>query len=684
MLLVVSILIYLLSVIPLIALFRIKQIPRYICVFFIILIAEIILTGNILGLLEQLNNRGMWLFVQGIILCLGWFVWFFGKRPSLFSFQINKLYWRELHKFQKFILITLGTVLFAGYCILIYLILVVPPNNNDSMLVHLVRVGYWLQHGSFKPWDSFIQRQVIYPFNAQIVLLWSILFHLTDQFAAFLQFFSVLFTSLGIYCIAREIGGNRFQSALSGLFYLSFPQVILQATTTQDDLVITCFLILGTYFFLRWYGQSYKDKNDLLLASISLMISIGIKPTAFYFFIGFVIFILILICFKKMKFKQFLQLGIGCFAAFFLLSSHSYINNLVYYHNPLGPPDFVQSESGVFTGNIVKKAFINSGRFLYQFISLDGLPTPMVQNIQNAKIDLAYKLPSLINTSMDFVKDTQKPFQLSTAPGINEDLSWFGPVSFLLLLPALIIGIIKLIKKKDLKILFLMLVPILMLIGIGVLRPGWDPYQGRYFNPGIALLMPLVIFIINPKIGQHIYILFIALLAIVITLSSVFLNESKPLITQMTIYKNFTSTSCDESLVKKVNCYISSKVPRLLLDREDILSLDNIQRMTYSSPGQYEILNQVEKEIPDNSRIGLVLQNGDWEYPFFGRHFEYQLVPIINHQYLQDETWLYQNQIEYIIIHQGEGQNSIVDPSYNLIDQSNDSQNNALWKIYNR
>lgn len=152
----------------------------------------------------------------------------------------------------------------------------------------------------------------------------------------------------------------------------------------------------------------------------------------------------------------------------------------------------------------------------------------------------------------------------------------------------------------------------------------------------------------------------------------------------MTIYKNFTSTSCDESLVKKVNCYISSKVPRLLLDREDILSLDNIQRMTYSSPGQYEILNQVEKEIPDNSRIGLVLQNGDWEYPFFGRHFEYQLVPIINHQYLQDETWLYQNQIEYIIIHQGEGQNSIVDPSYNLIDQSNDSQNNALWKIYNR
>jgi 4-amino-4-deoxy-L-arabinose transferase-like glycosyltransferase len=684
MLLVVSMIIYLMSVFPIIALFRIRQIPRYFCAFFIILIAEIILTGNILGVLEQLNNKGFWLFVQVIMLCISWIVWFSRKRPRLFSFQTQKLCWHELLTFQKFILIALGIVILTGYCILIYLILVVPPNNNDSMVVHLVRVGYWLQHGSFTPWDSFIQRQVIYPYNAQIVVLWSILFHLSDQFAAFLQFFSVLFTSLGIYCIAREIGGNRFQSALSGLFYLTFPQVILQATTTQDDLVITCFIVLGTYFFLRWYSKSFTNKNDLLLASISFMISIGIKPTAFYFFLGFIIFILILILFKTMRLKQLLQLGITCFVAFFILSSFSYINNLIHYHNPLGPPDFVHSESGVFVGNIFKKAAVNSGRFLYQFFSLDGLPAPIINNLQKAKISLAYKFPSVINTSMDFVKDSQKPFQLSTVPGINEDSSWFGPVSFLIILPGFIIGIKKSIRKNDLKILFLQIIPILMLIGIAVLRPGWDPYQGRYFNPGIALLMPLVIYLIIPKIRQRIYILLITLIAVVITISSVLFNESKPLITQLTIYKNFTSTACDENLIRKVNCYISSKLPRLLLDREDILSLNDLERMTYSSPGQYEMLSQVEKEIPENSRIGLILQNGDWEYPFFGRHFEYQLVPIINHLYLQDESWLSQNQIDYILVHQEEGQILFINPSYTVIDQTNDTQNNTIWKIYKR
>jgi hypothetical protein len=680
----ISLVFYALSVIPLISLFQIKQLPRYLCAFFITYIAEIILTGNILGLFHQLNNKGLWISLQVFLMVVGWGLWLYFKRPGLFPPRFHKINIHDLPILQKITLIVLGISVIIGYGILVYLILVVPPNNNDSMLVHLVRVGYWLDHGSFTPWDSLIVRQVIYPYNAQIVILWTILFHGTDLFAGFLQYFSVLFTALGIYCIGREIGGNRFQAIIPAFFYLTFPQVIFQATTTQDDLAITCFLILGSYFFLRWYGKEYTGKGDLFYAAISLMIAVGIKPTAFYYFIGFAVFIIVLICFKKMLWKHFFQLAICCFMAFMVLSSYAYINNSVYYHNPLGPSDFVKSESGAFDGNVLTKAEVNSGRFLYQFFSLDGLPIPLARSLQELKAALASKIPSFFNSTSEFVKDPEKTFNPSVMPGTNEDLSWFGPASFLLLIPAFLLGVIKAIKKKDLRIVFLLVVPVFLFLGISNLRPGWDPYQGRYFNPGIAITMPLIIFLLDPKIGKQIYIFAVSIIAIMIAFSSFFLNESKPLITQTTIYRNLSSTSCDESLLKKINCYLSSKLPGLLLDRESILSLNPLQRETYSSPGQYPIISTFSNEIPKNSRIALSLLTGDWEYPFFGRNFEYQLFPVVKKQLLNDKLWLEQNQIDYIIIHADQDQPTMIDPDFVLQDKIFDSQSDNYWEIYRK
>ncbi|MCX6055481.1 MAG: hypothetical protein NTZ74_11325 [Chloroflexi bacterium] len=51
------------------------------------------------------------------------------------------------------------------------------------------------------------------------------------------------------------------------------------------------------------------------------------------------------------------------------------------------------------------------------------------------------KLPAIINPTAEYLKDPGKPFSLSGLLGINEDYSWFGPVSFLLLIPAFIVGI---------------------------------------------------------------------------------------------------------------------------------------------------------------------------------------------------------------------------------------------------
>jgi 4-amino-4-deoxy-L-arabinose transferase-like glycosyltransferase len=686
MVLLISAILYILTAIPVLSLLRIKQLPRYVCAFFIVFFAEIILTGNMLGLLQQLDNKGLWFGIQTTILLIAWGAWFLGKHPVLFSFQVERPDWHSLRVIQKISLILLGIAVFAGYCTLVYLILAVPPNNNDSMVVHLVRVGYWLQHGSFTPWNSIIERQVIYPYNAQIIVLWTILLHGTDLFAAFLQFFSVLFTGLGIYCIGREIGGNRFQSALAALFYLTFPQVLLQATTTQDDLVVTCFLILGSYFFLRWYGHNYADKNDFLLAALSLMIAIGIKPTAFYFFIGFAVFIVLLVCIKKMQFKQILQLGIACIVAFLIFSSYGYINNTIYFHNPLGPAEFVKSESGAFNGNVFRKAEVNTGRFFYQFLSLDGLPKSITQPLQNAKIAIASRMPSVFNTTTEFVKDPAKQFSLSAEPGINEDFSWFGPISFLLLLPAFFMGIIQAVKTKNTKIAFLLLVPFFLMLGIGILRPGWDPYQGRYFNPGIAISMPLVTLLINRKNSGQITMLVISIIAVLVLAFSVLMNDSKPIVTQRTVARDCSKPSvlAHPTIVSKAICHTGYSLFPILPAKIDIASLNSLERETYSSGQHYAILNEFEKLIPAKSRIGLSLLNGDWEYPFFGKHFEYALVPVLESQSLQDPSWLAQNKIDTLIVHTTANQILPVDPSFVLKNKIIDPQTNTPWLIYRK
>jgi 4-amino-4-deoxy-L-arabinose transferase-like glycosyltransferase len=664
---------------------KIRQWPRYGAAFFVCMIAEIVLTGNIAGLFHQLDSRLTWLGIQVILLVLGWAIWCFCHRPSLALPSFSVLYRHSLSGFQKFWLVFLGFWVVLCFGVIVVLILLVPPNNNDSMVVHLVRVGYWLQHNSFSPWNALIERQVIYPYNAQIVVLWTILMHGRDTFAAFLQFFSVLFTSLGIYAIIRQLKGTRYQAALVALFYLTFPQVVLQASTTQDDLVITCLLILGVVFLFHWLDSSYQEWIDLCLTGLSWALALGIKPTAFYFFPGVLLVLLIYWVTRKMNILQIGQLALAGLLAFGIFSSYAYWNNWVTYRNPLGPSEFVKMESGAFSGNLWSKLRINGGRFLYQFVSLDGLPPGLTQPLQTVREQIANRFPALFDDSTAFLKDIQKPFSLANAPGINEDYSWFGPVSILLLFPAFFLGLVYLFKKRDGKILFLLLVSLLLFVSVAVLRPGWDPYQGRYVNPAIALLMPLSFWIFDRRVFSQVYTALLVILAVFVLLCSTFLNESKPLLTQAAV-KRFAEQpqiAQDHSLKGIMIGFSLNLINPYLPARQDILSLDEVDRETFSSVSQGDFLREYFSIIPAGARVGIYLQNGDWEYPLFGRNFEYQLVPLTSSELLLDDSYLNQENINFLVVHQIGLTQLPVTSLYTIFNQISDEQNQSgFWQFY--
>lgn len=684
MVLAISAAIYLISILPVAALFRSKSLVHYLLTFFTLLLSEIVITGNLLGLFHQLNNERLWLVIQAMIALLLWGMWYVLKRPKLFPFSIEKVAWKQTGGFKKVLLILWAGILLTGYSILAFLIIKVPPNNMDSLVVHLVRVGYWLQHGSFAPWVSLIERQVIYPYNAQIIVLWTVLFHGTDHLAGFLQFFCVIFTALGIYGLATLLSARRFYSIFAAFLYLSFPQVILQASSTQDDLVITCFLVLGTYFFLSWLKGERTANANLILAAVCWSMALGIKPTSFYYFIGLALFLIVLICTKKLFFKQFLKLLSICAVCFFFLSSYAYFNNLINFRNPLGPSEFVSTESGVNSPNLVQKTLVNSGRFIYQFVSLDGLPRNISTPLQKIKESAAEKIPTLIDTSSKYVKDPNEPFTLDLRSGTNEDYSWFGILSFLFLPPAYIVGVLKAIKKRDASIAALIIIPIVYFLAAAALRPGWDPYQGRYLNPVIALCVPLVPFLFDEKVISKVTVTLATLIAANILLFTALTNDSKPLVTQASLYRTMIGYPCDKNLFTKANCVIQNKMVAFFPDRLDILPLNSLEKRTYSAPDQYAMIDQYLQLIPKDASVTLLLNNGDLEYLFFGDHFDYSLSPISTTTLEKDTLATSSIHSEYVFVHLTKKETVSLPPDYVLKSSGKGTNDNSAWKIFER
>jgi len=118
---------------------------------FLIFIAQIILVMTLSGLFYQMNNPVFVLGFQCVLLVLSTAInrfWLIPKEKYFpfvlpgFKTKIDK---KNL-PIVAFFVVSLGVAILN----LVY-VLFVPPNNNDSLAIHLARVGMWDQFGSWLP-----------------------------------------------------------------------------------------------------------------------------------------------------------------------------------------------------------------------------------------------------------------------------------------------------------------------------------------------------------------------------------------------------------------------------------------------------------------------------------------------------------------------------------------------------
>ena len=269
--------------------------------YFLSISAYIILSLEIAGLIEQLNRPLQFLLIQ-ILIAACIFLLLRKKilKPNLIHIQKTvKNYFESVAVFAKkhpFLLLYFG-IISAGYAFLFFLSVHFPQNTTDVLYNHLSRIGYWLQQGSLKRYSGFNNIGITYPYNNSLLMLWPIIFIRNDVFVGLVQLFATASTTITIYLLAIELGFPKRNSFFSALVFLTFPIILLQSITAQNDLLAAAYISAAFYFLLK-----FLRKNSivyLILSALALGLALGTKQYAVFILPGYMILLMIAVIKNK-------------------------------------------------------------------------------------------------------------------------------------------------------------------------------------------------------------------------------------------------------------------------------------------------------------------------------------------------------------------------------------------------
>ncbi len=273
----------------------VKSRVAYILSTYILAIANIIACGLIASLFSRMNSAHFFLACQMVFFLSAYLVWVNHGKPVLFGLWQRGISLPESGWFQKSwrtwaTVWVLAIIVVIFYLLGAWLVLVVPPNTNDALTTHLARIGFWLQHGNLIPWLTKNLFTLIYPINANLLMMWSMLFTKSAAFTGFIQWSAALAGSTAIFGISRLLGWQRAPALFSGLLFLSLPEILLQSTTSQLDLIIAALFAIAIYFLLL--GVVMKSIRAMIISALAFGIAAGTKQIILFALPGLTILLL--------------------------------------------------------------------------------------------------------------------------------------------------------------------------------------------------------------------------------------------------------------------------------------------------------------------------------------------------------------------------------------------------------
>lgn len=563
-------------------------------VFFLLnLSAQIILSFEFLSILKAIDLYNV-LKVNSAVFIFSLILWNIKSRPKFktgefeLPFEVIKTELKKdkiLYILSFFFLFSILTSLFMA----VY----APVNLWDSTTYHVARVAFWIQHKSLEHFETSSIRQTMFPPNAEILYLWPLVFLKKDFFAGMVQFVSFCGSLWILSSFLSYIKVSPKRILWTVFIFASLPEIILQSSSTQNDLVLGFFLFVSLYLFI--YGVREKEKTSLIMSSMALGISLGIKGSVFMFLpvIGIVYLILLIKSEKKQFYKPLLLYG-SCTVLFFaLLSSYNYVLNYFDFHNLLG----LQSYMNFYMppDKSIKSFIANLIRYNLCFIDFTGFPSAQILNPHfkfmksalfwifrlNENQGLAYVDINLLNTK------------------IHESFGGCGPIGFLVFIPLVfrygITGIFSRLNKRGI-ITLTALIPVLYIIILSGLFE-FTLWNIRYFITAVVLSSPIFALSYTRRLKPLKIIVFI--IAVCCFINITLKNSLRPI---LPVNAMSLLTTQREEVRYKTGCV-----------------LDNSFN---------ESLRYLIKNAKNNSKIGYICSDTMWYYHFFNENPSWKIYPL--------------------------------------------------------
>lgn len=150
------------------------------------------------------------------------------------------------------------------------------PANPDSISYRFPRVYWYFSQGSLMHFSEQADpRAIYYPFNGTLAYIPFIHFHLGPRaftIPSLLSWFAVAFTT---YVFARDLGGSRVAAAASAWLTALTPIILIQSTSTNDEIIAAAPLLAGLFFLHRWFRG--RQLFDAVIGMTGAGISAGTK-----------------------------------------------------------------------------------------------------------------------------------------------------------------------------------------------------------------------------------------------------------------------------------------------------------------------------------------------------------------------------------------------------------------------
>ena len=644
-----SLLLYLVSTAFLtLRVFKQIRLSHFTSLLFILITSVNVLVAQLLHFLSALNNPVLFLLTQ-FILCALLILILVDPLHKIFSSPFPKfsVAFDKPTFLEGFLTLLILAVLGLAF----YIGTLSPINNSDSLHTHLPRIFYWLQHGSLSSWYPTAMTQISYPINISVQGLWLFLFTGSEMSFFLAPWLALAAIAAQIFDIATLLGAEKHAALTAALLGLSFPVVLLQTYSYQGDAFVAALILCSIFFLLRFY--QHKHKADLFLSILVLALSLGSKQTALLVLPTYLLALLLMLR-NTLSLRTLLIAALFGLITFMLFSSFKFIQNRtekeleeVHMVNPW----FVDHLFGVFQ-NPFEGYLINGLRYLYQAISLDGFQGELKLNLETQKEEGFRRLSDRLGIDLEsrvYLPEYEEGyFEYDFDWPVNEEGSWFGPVSWTLLPLAMLLTLFQ--KRYPLRkwyLLFTFLLLLTYIFGQVILKgDGWGAFRGRHMTIGVVALAPLFISLIpsKPFYGKTISII-LALTAFYLSISVLLINNNRPMITSRTLYQYEERVVYAKPITNPFQARFvsfSDKLIKSLLlttpDRRSIREESYYGRLFFQNASAIEMINFANRNIHPSETLYIMIQPSFFEYALFGQNRTREVIPLESLRSLPDSA----------------------------------------------